>query len=296
MADTSLAQLERSGIYEIVNTVNGKRYIGSAVKLALRWRQHRCELRKGRHNPHFQSAWKKYGESAFVFTVLEYVDDISALIGREQFYINSVKPEYNCAPIAGSRLGTKAGEETKRRISEASLRVWAQPGYREKMSNLHKGKTLPDEQKAKIGYAHRGRKLPPERAAALAKANQIRTQSAEHCAKMSAYWKGRAKTPEQIAKMAATKRGRPLTADHRIKLAETMRLAHAEGRHNYERTEELRNAIGRSLAKFADDQIHQIREKRRNGAKVKDLCAEYGISQAAMSNICNGKTYCWVKN
>ena len=294
MADSSLA---RSGIYEIVNTVNGKRYIGSAVNIAQRWRQHRCELAKGRHNPHLRSAWRKHGEAAFEFHVVEFVDDKSNLLAREQYYIDSRKPEYNCARVAGSNLGVKHGKSSRERISQASLRVWSSPGYRKKMSDAHLGQTFSDEHRAKISAATRGRKLSPEHAAIVATKNAERNRSAEHRALMSAFWTGRAKTPEQIEKMAATKKGQHLvlSADHRRKVSEGLLRAYADGKRSRDRPESMRHQIGRSLARLSDDQIREIRKKRLDGAKCKELCAAYGISQSGVSNICNGKTYDWVK-
>ena len=41
--------IQQSGIYEILNTVNGKRYIGSAVNLAKRWKEHRTGLNRKDH-------------------------------------------------------------------------------------------------------------------------------------------------------------------------------------------------------------------------------------------------------
>lgn len=38
-----------AGIYEICNTVNGKRYIGSSVRIKERWRAHRSALDGGKH-------------------------------------------------------------------------------------------------------------------------------------------------------------------------------------------------------------------------------------------------------
>lgn len=38
-----------AGIYEICNTVNGKRYIGSSVRIKERWRDHRSALDGGKH-------------------------------------------------------------------------------------------------------------------------------------------------------------------------------------------------------------------------------------------------------
>ncbi len=243
-----------------------------------------------------QNAWRKYGERAFAFSVLEFVEDATLLIAREQFYIDTLKPEYNCAPIAGSCLGAKRTDETKRKVSQVHLRLWSSPEYRKKMSDAHKGQILSEEHRAKIGAAHKGRKLSPEHAAIVGKNNAERNRSSDHRAKMSAYWKGRSKTPEQIAKISAAKRNIPLSEDHKAKLAKTMRLAHAEGRHDYERTDDIKHAIGRSLAKLTDDQVREIRAKRRDGVTCKILSAEYGISQPAISCMCNGNTYSWVSD
>lgn len=61
-----------SGIYAIVNTINNKQYIGSAINIKSRWVDHKKRLRKGNHHcKHLQFAWNKYGESAFSFIVLE---------------------------------------------------------------------------------------------------------------------------------------------------------------------------------------------------------------------------------
>ena len=75
MAEASLAERERSGIYAIVNTVNGKRYVGSAKRFRTRWNAHRAALNKGlHHSRHLQSAWNKYGAEAFVFTIIEFCE------------------------------------------------------------------------------------------------------------------------------------------------------------------------------------------------------------------------------
>jgi predicted GIY-YIG superfamily endonuclease len=51
-----------SGIYVIANTINGKVYVGSAVHLAARIRDHSMRLSRGIHpNGKLQRAWSKYG-------------------------------------------------------------------------------------------------------------------------------------------------------------------------------------------------------------------------------------------
>lgn len=283
-----------SGIYAIVNTVNGKRYVGSAVSLAHRWRQHRCELGKGRHNPHMQNAWAKHGGDAFEFRVIELVEDKLNLLEREQHYIDQLKPEYNCAVIAGSNLGVKFGPEFAKKISAANHRLWASAGYREKMSLAHVGYLPTAEHRANLSAANKGKKLSAAHAALLARANTERNQSDIHRALMSAYWKGKPKTPEQIKKMAATKRGQTLTEDHRRKVGDGLKKAYLEGRRIVNMTEERREKIGRSLASLSDDQVRCIRTQWRTGVKQKDLCITFGVNCSRMSFICSGKTYRWV--
>ena len=75
------------GIYQILNTRNGNVYVGRSVGMWKRWLAHRRLLRKGTHkNPHLQAAWIKYGESVFVFKVLEHVPE-ELLPHREGFYM-----------------------------------------------------------------------------------------------------------------------------------------------------------------------------------------------------------------
>ena len=108
-----------SGIYEIRNRVNGKRYVGSAVNLLRRQSQHLSALRRGSHyNQHLQRAFDKHGEATFAFTVLEHLRS-KDLIEREQQYLDMLSPEYNISPTAGSPLGVRHTLETRRKISKA---------------------------------------------------------------------------------------------------------------------------------------------------------------------------------
>lgn len=61
-----------TGVYCILNTVNGRPYVGSSKGLMHRIRTHRCVLNRGTHfNWDIQREWKRYGQEAFVFAVLE---------------------------------------------------------------------------------------------------------------------------------------------------------------------------------------------------------------------------------
>ena len=87
--------LEISGIYILTNNINGKRYIGSSNNIRKRLWKHRSLLRHNKHeNQYLQNAWNKYGENSFTFVVLEKCE-IDVLLQREQYYIDTLKPEYN---------------------------------------------------------------------------------------------------------------------------------------------------------------------------------------------------------
>ena len=116
----------KSGIYLIKNLSNKKIYIGSALNISNRFSTHKYKLKNQKHkNQHLQAAWNKYGEENFEFSILEIVDDANLLIEKEQYYINlykcyDKKIGYNIAKIAGSTLGIKASEETKKKQSAAA--------------------------------------------------------------------------------------------------------------------------------------------------------------------------------
>ena len=153
--------MDKCGIYKITNTVSGNIYIGSSVSVYRRRNCHLHELRNKKHsNDRMQKAFNKHTESAFKFEIIEECEIINR-IEREQYYIDSLKPEYNLAPFAGNnygvkqslesrikrkslknRLGIKSSDETKKRNSAASLRMYANhPELREAKRKLLTGNT-----------------------------------------------------------------------------------------------------------------------------------------------------------
>lgn len=76
------------GIYKIINVVNNKFYVGSAVDFKRRKTRHFSELRTGKHNNRYlQNAWDKYGEQAFVFVVVEELQLDADLLAAENVWL-----------------------------------------------------------------------------------------------------------------------------------------------------------------------------------------------------------------
>ena len=96
----------KSGVYLWTNLVNGKSYVGSSVNLSRRLAQYYNLnfLTKFRQNSLIHKAILKYGYSRFKLDILEYCDKVN-VINREQYYMDTFKPEYNILKFAGSAVG-----------------------------------------------------------------------------------------------------------------------------------------------------------------------------------------------
>jgi group I intron endonuclease len=101
----NLEDLLKSGVYRIINKTTGKFYIGSTImSIQKRCYHHLSLLRANRHkNTYLQNAWDKYGESDFLFEILEITDKNNTLI-REQYWIDYYKENnqilFNINPLA----------------------------------------------------------------------------------------------------------------------------------------------------------------------------------------------------
>lgn len=112
-----------SGIYKITCEGNDKIYIGSAVNFCMRWSVHLDHLRKNKHHASYmQNSFNKYGKDSFKFEIVEFVPDENMLIKREQFWLDKLTPYdrsigFNTLKIAGSALGHKLSDVTKKKLS-----------------------------------------------------------------------------------------------------------------------------------------------------------------------------------
>lgn len=163
-------KLRYSGIYCIINIYNGRTYVGSAINIYIRWHVHVQELKANKHgNVYLQDAYNKHGLIGLVFSVIERVNNKYELVEREQFYMErfkSIVPNgYNILPKAGSRLGTKASDETKAKLSKA-----------------RRTRITKEETRIKLSIAHTNRIMTPEHKFNLSKAAKLIVKTPEHLA------------------------------------------------------------------------------------------------------------------
>lgn len=217
----------KSGIYRIRNKANDKCYIGSAVNLPRRWGEHLCNLRHGRHcNPHLQAAFDKDGEPVFVFETLEYAAPEN-LVECEQHYFDTLKPEYNIAPTAGSCLGRPCSLETRKKMSKAAsgdrnANYGKSPSAetRRRQSVALSGERGPNygkqfgvEWRKRLSEAKKGRHNP----------NYGRPRSAETRRKISEAHRGKHLSKETKQKISEARRGKPRSEETRRKISRTLR-------------------------------------------------------------------------
>ena len=110
---------KKSGIYKIENIVTGDFYIGQSYNMYIRKYRHLSELSRNIHkNKFLQNSYNKYGKKSFIIIPIIYCENWE-LNKYEQFFINNIKPKFNMVlTVTDSRLGFKASEETKRKMSK----------------------------------------------------------------------------------------------------------------------------------------------------------------------------------
>lgn len=107
----------RTGVYIIRNKIDERIYIGSSIDIDKRVKRHKLDLDRDRHHSRYlQRFVNKYGIENLIFKIKEICDKDLLLI-REQYYIDTLKPEFNINPLAHSCLGAKRSQEFKDKTS-----------------------------------------------------------------------------------------------------------------------------------------------------------------------------------
>ena len=144
-----------TGVYAIVNLVNNKFYIGSAVRVHkdksacgfyARWNTHLSTLLGNSHcNQHLQRAWNKYGSENFEFRILEITEpELGEEIEQIYLDVSDDSQRYNLNPNASSCLGAKRSKE-----------------FCENLSKIHKGKTISEEHRKRLSEYFKNRFVKP---------------------------------------------------------------------------------------------------------------------------------------
>ena len=112
-------------------------------------------------NMRINRALLKWGYSNFSLSILEYCDK-EDLIKREQYYMDTLNPEYNICTTAGSTLGKLHSEGTKAKLREAGIGRIHSEETKAKMAEAGIGRKHTEETKTKISDAQTGYKHPDE--------------------------------------------------------------------------------------------------------------------------------------
>lgn len=144
-----------SGIYKIVNKVNGKYYIGSSKNIInYRWNQHKNLLLKNKHyNDYLQFAWNKYGKDNFDFIIVEKVPKLDLLIVEQKYLDIAQNEKEKCYNLIYTAGGGKVSEYSIQKIRN-KLVGKNNPGFGKHPHNF--GKHLSEETKRKISLSHIG--------------------------------------------------------------------------------------------------------------------------------------------
>jgi len=114
----------KTGIYKWTHIISGKSYVGSAINLSNRLKNYYnlayLEREIIKNNSMIYRALLKYGYSSFKLDILEYCNP-NALIEREQYYFDLLKPEYNILKFVRSIKGFKHSKATIKLMRIAKL-------------------------------------------------------------------------------------------------------------------------------------------------------------------------------
>jgi group I intron endonuclease len=267
-----------TGIYSIRQKSTGREYVGSAVNVTKRWKEHRRQADSGRHHSRFfQRAWSKHGCDDFEFRVL-LVCAKHDLIAYEQACLDGLRPAFNVSPTAGSQLGFKMNDEAKRKMSVAA-----------KKNKNFAGHNHTQESRRRISESRKGKGgglRSPERLRRISEALTGRTLSDETRKKISERLMGHKQSAETIAKRVEKLRGRKMPEGFGETVAKKLR--------GIKRSAETVQRMRESKSSLSPDQVRKIRALADSGVRHKEIAAQFGITVNNVSIIKTRQTYSWV--
>jgi len=251
--------MKLSGLYKIVNSVNGNFYIGSSCDIRRRFNRHRCDLNKNRHdNQHLQNSYNLHGKDVFKFEIIREVNQQN-LLEEEQKELNINVGQKNCYNI--------------RKDAECPILPGTKrdPSIGIKVSLSQKGKPKWSEQeKIEIGNRARGYR---HREDTLEKFKN-RTTSKENIQKAIEFNKGRIYTEEHKKNISSKKKEKhkTFTNEEIIKINNGVRQSFLKG--TYKKSKIPLNEYENIKRLYLSKEMNQ-----------NQLSIKYKINPASMSKI-----------
>jgi len=207
-------------VYQAVNRVNGKAYIGRTIgSLDVRRRSHRGDAIRGSTFP-FHLAIKKYGCESFEWSIFFSSDDSEALDRWEEHLIHKYKTQvpngYNLCAGGHTNIPhaiTKARMKGRKQSPESNV----------KRSIALAGNPKSEAAKANMRLAIK-RKTPGDRRRSLKNLDDFNQHrkligvSDQHRENLRLSHLGNKHTPEQIAKIKSANKGRKRTEETKTRM------------------------------------------------------------------------------
>jgi Mor family transcriptional regulator len=266
--------LSSSGIYKIICIKNKKVYIGSAVDLQKRKREHFSSLKAKTHfNRYLQSCFNMYGEQSFIFEIVLYCEKEFLLLNEEeQIKIHdSFNNGFNLVEKPSKNmLGFKHAEESKKKMSDSGK----QRGRHKHSCSLSTKDVQEIRQKFFNGT----------RVSALSKEYNVHRKTIKECVYLKSYSdikceiEGYSEMLKEIHEQRNNgKRPRSSGWKHTEDFIERFRIS-VTGPKQYAR-------------KLSDEQVKDIRKEKEKGSTCRDLAQKYNVNQNTISRICRRLIY-----
>lgn len=156
-----------SGVYALVNRVNGKFYIGSSVNIYNQLRDYYAD-RYIKNNPNLliSKAINKHGSDVFTVAILELNTEDNTL-AMEQFYLDQYDPAYNILKFASRPEGYVHTDESKAKMA---AKVKDRVGHKVLITDILTGKVVERKSLRKAALLLKCRQV---KVAELAKSSEL---------------------------------------------------------------------------------------------------------------------------
>ncbi len=269
--------------------------MGCAVCFKNRWDVHKSELNNNiHHSIYLQRAWDKYGKEKFKFIILEIVEDKEKLLDREQHWLDKTKCckreiGYNLNQTAGSNLGMKHTEKTKKKMSLAHVGKKHTKESKKKMSDTLKklyenGYVNPMLGKIGKESFHYGKKHTKE---SKKKMSDAQKKLYENGYKNSMLGKIGKKSPRYGQKH--TEESKLKMSNSQKRLFESGYVSPMLGKHH---SEETKQKMSKVAGKLTEQQVRIIKWLLKNSDMLqREIGKVFNVTVPTIGRIKRGKTW-----